>query len=55
MYETYIYHPIISEKSHVESVPTTETVQTGACALCMDDTYSPTCATCRGLVHTMEE
>jgi hypothetical protein len=48
MYETFIYHPAVSEQYHVGSVLTTEAVQTGACTLCMDDTYSPTCATGRG-------
>jgi hypothetical protein len=48
MYSKYVYHPAVPEQSHVESVPTTETVQTGACTLCKDGTFSPTCATGRG-------
>ena len=48
MYSTYIYHPAVAAKTHVETQTTTEQVVSGYCTLCNDGTYSPTCATGRG-------
>jgi hypothetical protein len=47
-YSTYVYHPAIAEKSHIEQVTTYQKQVTGYCTLCNDDTYSPTCATGSG-------
>lgn len=42
IYTTYVYHPAVAAKTHQE------TEVTGYCTLCMDGTYSPSCATGRG-------
>lgn len=47
-YITYIYHPAVAEKSHIETTTTYEEKITGYCTLCNDGTYSPTCATGSG-------
>lgn len=48
-YTTYIYHPAVAEKSHNETVVVgQEQIITGYCTLCVDGSYSPTCATGRG-------
>ena len=48
MYAKYIYHPAVPEQSHIERNTTTEQVLSDYCTLCMDGTWSPTCATGRG-------
>lgn len=48
MYAKYIYHPAVPEQSHIESNTTTEQVISDYCTLCMDGTWSPTCATGKG-------
>lgn len=47
-YATYLYHPAIPEQSHTETVTTYEEQVTGYCTLCVDGTFSPSCATGRG-------
>lgn len=47
-YETYIYHPAVAEKTHVETTTSYKKETTGYCTLCSDGTYSPSCATGRG-------
>lgn len=47
-YKTYIYHPAVPEKSHIETITTYRQQITGYCTLCNDGTYSPSCATGRG-------
>lgn len=47
-YNRYIYHPAVEKQSHMEQRSSTEQVITGYCTLCMDNTYSPTCATGQG-------
>jgi hypothetical protein len=47
-YSTYVYHPPVAEKSHTESVTTYKQEVSGYCTLCVDGTYSPSCATGRG-------
>lgn len=47
-YTTYIYHPAVPEKSHVQTNTTYQKKLTGYCTLCNDGTYSPSCATGRG-------
>lgn len=47
-YETYIYHPAVTEKTHTETVTSYTQEVTGYCTLCSDGTYSPSCATGRG-------
>lgn len=48
MYATYIYHPAVPEQSHIEEVTTTEQVISYYCTLCVDGTWSPSCAVGRG-------
>lgn len=47
-YKTYVYHPAVAEKSHIETVTVYKQEVTGYCTLCNDGTYSPSCATGRG-------
>lgn len=47
-YKTYVYHPAVPEKTHTETVTTYEKKITSQCTLCVDGTYSPSCATGRG-------
>ena len=47
-YSTYIYHPAVEEKSHMETITTYKKVIVGYCTLCNDGTYSPSCSTGRG-------
>lgn len=47
-YRTYIYHAAVPEKSHTETVTTYREEVSGYCTLCVDGTYSPSCATGRG-------
>lgn len=47
-YKTYIYHPDVAEKTHIEEVVTYKEEVTGYCTLCNDGTYSPSCSTGRG-------
>lgn len=48
MYSKYIYHPAVPEQSHIETSTTTEQVVADYCTLCVDGSWSPTCATGRG-------
>ena len=48
VYEKYISHPAVAEKTHTETTTTYKEEVTGYCTLCNDGTYSPTCATGRG-------
>ena len=47
-YNRYVYHPAVEQQSHMEQRSSQEQVITGYCTLCMDNTYSPTCATGKG-------
>jgi len=47
-YQTYIYHPAVKKKTHVETVTSYRKEVTGYCTLCNDGSYSPSCATGRG-------
>lgn len=47
-YKTYVYHPAVEEKSHTETVTNYVDKVVGYCTLCVDGTYSPSCATGRG-------
>lgn len=47
-YNRYVYHPAVVEQSHMEQRSSQEQTITGYCTLCMDNTYSPSCATGRG-------
>lgn len=47
-YKTYVYHPAVAEKTHTETVTTYHEEVTGYCTLCIDGTYSPSCATGSG-------
>ena len=48
-YKTYIYHPAVAEVSHQEQVVSSYKQEVvGYCTLCVDGTYSPSCATGRG-------
>ena len=47
-YSTYVYHEAVPEKSHTETVTTYKEEVSGYCTLCVDGTYSPSCATGRG-------
>lgn len=48
VYKTYIYHPAVAEKNHTETTTTYREEISGYCTLCVDGSYSPTCATGRG-------
>lgn len=48
VYTTYVYHPAVAAKTHQETEVTYREEVTGYCTLCMDGTYSPSCATGRG-------
>lgn len=48
MYSTYIYHPEVPEKYHIETSTSTEQVLVDHCTLCVDGTWSPSCAEGRG-------
>jgi len=48
IYKTYIYHPAVAAKTHQETEVTYREEVTGYCTLCVDGTYSPSCATGRG-------
>ena len=47
-YNRYVYHPAVEQQSHMEQRSSQEQVITGYCTLCMDNTYSPSCATGKG-------
>jgi len=47
-YKTYTYHPAVVAKTHQETETTYKEQVTGYCTLCVDGTYSPSCATGRG-------
>lgn len=47
-YKTYVYHPAVPEKTHNETVTTYKEEIANYCTLCMDGTFSPSCATGRG-------
>jgi hypothetical protein len=47
-YSRYVYHPALSEKSHSEKIISYKQEVSGYCTLCVDSTYSPSCATGRG-------
>lgn len=47
-YNRYVYQPAVEQQSHMEQRSSQEQVVTGYCTLCMDNTYSPTCATGKG-------
>lgn len=46
-YKIYQYYPEVEEKSHFETTYTYENYE-DSCTLCVDGTWSPTCATGRG-------
>lgn len=48
IYKRYVYHPAIAAKTHQETEITYREEVTGYCTLCVDGTYSPSCATGRG-------
>lgn len=48
MYNKYIYHPAQPAVTHQETRSSEEQVISGYCTLCIDGTWSPTCATGRG-------
>jgi len=48
IYKTYVYHPAIAAKTHQETEITYREEVTGYCTLCVDGTYSPSCATGSG-------
>lgn len=48
IYKTYVYHPAVAAKTHQEAQVTYKEQVTGYCTLCVDGTYSPSCATGRG-------
>jgi hypothetical protein len=48
IYKTYIYHPAVAAKTHQETEVTYREEVTGYCTLCVDGTYSPSCATGSG-------
>ena len=47
-YITYMYHPAIPAKTHTETITTYREEVADYCTLCVDGTYSPSCATGRG-------
>jgi hypothetical protein len=47
-YKTYVYHPAVAAKTHQETETTYKEQVTDYCTLCVDGTYSPSCATGRG-------
>lgn len=48
MYNKYIYHPAQPAVTHKETKSADEQVISGYCTLCVDGTWSPSCATGRG-------
>ena len=48
IYKTFVYHPAVAAKTHQETEVTYREEVTGYCTLCVDGTYSPSCATGRG-------
>lgn len=48
VYKTYIYHPAVAEKTRTETNTSYREEITGYCTLCVDGTFSPSCATGRG-------
>ncbi len=48
VYKVYVFHPGVAAKTHQETEITYREEVTGYCTLCVDGTYSPTCATGRG-------
>lgn len=48
VYRTYIYHSYEPARTHQEYRKTGNQIITGYCTLCVDGTYSPSCATGRG-------
>lgn len=48
VYRTYIYHRYEPARTHEEHRKTGNQIITGYCTLCVDGTYSPSCATGRG-------
>jgi hypothetical protein len=48
IYKRYVYHPPVAAKTHQETEVTYREEVTGYCTLCVDGTYSPSCATGRG-------
>lgn len=47
-YSIYIYHPAVPAQTHKETTTTYREVVVGYCTLCVDGTYSPSCATGSG-------